>query len=1116
MRRSARLLALWLLFVVGVVVGVVGPVPFAGRVARAAEPLVAKDVPEPLKAWTSWALDGKEQALCPVFQDHGDVARCAWPSRLELVLDEHGGTFAQSWHLDAKTWVPLPGDAKRWPADVKVDGARAVATGAAPSVLLDKGDRRITGAFAWDSLPDSLHVPPETGLLALTLRGAVVTSPNRDAQGTVWLQKAATNEEGNALELVVHRKVTDDIPLVLTTRIELHVSGKSREELLGKALPAAFVPMSLQGDLPARLEPDGRVRVQVRPGVFALELASRSEANVATLTRPAPDGTWREGEEVWVFEARNDYRIVTVEGAQSIDPQQTTLPDAWKRLPAYAMKVGDTLKLVERRRGDTDPPPNQLSLARTLWLDFDGSGLTASDTITGSLTRDSRLTMAAPTLLGRVAIGGKDQFITHLGDAAQTGVEVRQGALQVSADSRIPGDASDIPAVSWAHDFHQVSGTLHLPPGWRLFHATGVDDAPGTWVRHWSLLELFLALLITLGVGRLYGVRWGVVALATLALTFPEDGAPKWSWVVVLVAEAIFRVLPVGRVKSFFSGMRAAAALLVALIAIPFLVQHVREGIYPALESPEARVGDNENAGLAMDGEMDALTLGGNLAENDVGFAKRAAAPAAPRPPAQAAGQAVTAPVEAAPAAEEPANGRRDETKSRGAMKAMPPPSSSVGWDYRQSNAQVYDPAAIVQTGPGLPRWSWKSFALRWSGPVTAAQRLHLYLLSPGVNLLLALLRTALLVVLLIRLLPWAHRILPRGWAPGAAAAIAFALLLAPHAARADVPSKEMLEELQSRLLRKPECLPSCASSGRMAIDARAGVLRVRLEVDAAAATAVPLPGTTAQWSPSQVMLDGAPAKGLARLSDGTLWIELAAGPHQVSLEGPLPDGASMQLALPMKPHRVEATSAGWAVAGIHEDGLADDDLQLTRVEPQRGDAGAALQPGELPPFVRVERTLQVGLNWQVETRVVRVTPVGAAIVLEVPLLPGESVTTADVRVVGGKAQVNLGPQVGEVTWRSALEQKSPVKLAAPKSVSWVEVWRVDVGPVWHATYGGIPFVHTQPVNGLRVPEWRPWPGEEATVALVRPDGVPGQTLTIDQSTTDVTPGLRATDVTLS
>jgi hypothetical protein len=50
----------------------------------------------------------------------------------------------------------------------------------------------------------------------------------------------------------------------------------------------------------------------------------------------------------------------------------------------------------------------------------------------------------------------------------------------------------------------------------------------------------------------------------------------------------------------------------------------------------------------------------------------------------------------------------------------------------------------------------------------------------------------------------------------------------------------------------------------------------------------------------------------------------------------------------------------------------------------------------------------------------------------------------------------------------------------------------------------------------VRVPEWHPWPGEEVGVALVRPDGVAGQTLTIDQSTTAVEPGLRATDVTLT
>ena len=534
------------------------------RPARAADPIDPKQVPEPLKPWVAWALDGKDDAACPQLVERGDATHCAWPSRLDLTLDEHGGTFSQAWHVDgaasAGRWVPLPGDAKRWPGAVKVDGKPAVALlrGGAPSVALRPGDHVVAGAFAWDSLPESLHVPPETGLLGLTLRGAAVPWPNRDAQGALWLQKSAVDSgaksDGNALEIVVHRKVADGVPIVLTTRVELHVAGKNREELLGRALPAGFLPMALDSPLPARVEPDGRLRVQVRPGIYTLELRARSEGPSRALARPAPDGPWREGEEVWVFEAKNDLRIVTVEGVPSIDPQQTTLPDAWKALPAYPMKVGDTLVLDEKRRGDSDPPPNQLSLVRSLWLDFDGTGYAVSDELTGTLNRDSRLTMVPPTMLGRVAVGGRDQFITHLDDASQTGIEVRQGELSVTADSRIPGDPSDIPAVGWAHDFHQVSASLHLPPGWRLFHASGVDEVDGTWVKRWTLLELFLALIVAIGIGRLYGLRWGAIALAMLFLTLPEDDAPRWSWLFVLAVEGLLRVLPPGRVKKLFEG----------------------------------------------------------------------------------------------------------------------------------------------------------------------------------------------------------------------------------------------------------------------------------------------------------------------------------------------------------------------------------------------------------------------------------------------------------------------------------------------------------------------------------------------------------------------------------
>jgi hypothetical protein len=1067
-----------------------------------ADPLDPKAVPEPLRPWIGWSLDGADAALCASFLAHKDIAdRCAWPSRLELVLDDRGGRFTQRWHLDTKQSVPLPGDPRRWPLDVKRDGTRALVTSesGAPALELAPGDHTVSGSFLWDSLPDSLRVPPQSGLLVLRVRGAVVPWPNRDAQGTVWLQKTASTEEGDALEFVVHRKITDDIPLVLTTRVELHVAGKNREELLGRALPEGFVPMSLDSPLPARLEPDGRLRVQLRPGIFTLTLAARSTGPVRTLRRPAPDGPWRPGDEVWVFEARNDLRMVTVEGVSSIDPQQTTLPDEWKRFPAFPMSVGATLTLDEKRRGDSDVPPDQLTLDRTLWLDFDGAGYTVSDKITGDIHRESRLTMPPPSVLGRVAIDGRDQFITHL-DGAEPGIEVRKGGLTLSADSRILGSSSNVPAVGWGSDFRQVSGTLNLPPGWRLVHAWGVDEVPGTWLREWSLLKLFVALVITMAIVRLYGRAWGAIALVMLVLLFPEDDAPVWSWLVVLAAEALFRVLPPGRMKALLDGTRHAAVVVVAIIALPFVIQNVRQGLYPALESEFAVESGSDEPAARQEQELDERSGGGAAHAKDKGndgvFAKKAATVPV------LGGAAAPEGAEAPPPVEVPAPAPPQRPSS--VVSDLSAPGSS-GYSYRQSNRQAYDPNVVVQTGPGLPHWRWTTLALRWSGPVAASQRLQLFLLSPAANLFLALLRAALLVVVILRLLPWTHRLVARGWL----VALVALLLAWPATVRADLPSPELLHDLAQRLTRKPGCIPDCATSGRLQLELKGPSLRVRFEVDATASTAVPLPSAGTDWSPAEVLVDGHPAKGLAR-EQGLLWVEVAAGPHQVSVDGVLPSRPTLSLSLPMKSHRVDVASSGWTVSGVHEDGLADDDLELTR----DADGGAGtMDPGVLPAFVRVERTLHAGLDWQVETRVARLTPPGSAVVLKVPLLAGESVTTADVRVEAGNALVNLGPQATEAAWHSVLAEKSPVHLVAPASSSWTEVWIVDVDPIWHATFTGIPAVHGP--SG-QAPEWRPWPGEELSVALVRPEGVPGQTLTIDSSSVAFSPGLRATDVALT
>jgi hypothetical protein len=441
--------------------------------------------------------------------------------------------------------------------------------------------------------------------------------------------------------------------------------------------------------------------------------------------------------------------------------------------------------------------------------------------------------------------------------------------------------------------------------------------------------------------------------------------------------------------------------------------------------------------------------------------------------------------------------------------------------DYSSQNYQEVDPKANVQTGPGLPRWGWTDVPLTWHGTVQKDQHLRLMLISPRQQLLLNLLRVVLVALLAVAFVrasfPGPRRI------GGAAAAAAMAIALAagahsPPAIAQDYPTPDLLNELRTRLTAAPECMPACAQAPRLRLGVQENQLQLRLEVHAVEHVVVPLPGARDHWLPTEVSVDGGSTDALARSPAGELWLRVGPGAHQVLLSGPLPPRGSVQLPLPLTPRRVEVEQTpGWRVDGVREDGTSDAQLVLTR-EADDGDA-AALEEAEtptLPTFARVERTLLLGLEWRVQTRIVRLSAPDSAIVIEVPLLAGESITTEQVRVIDGKAQVNLAAQETETGFDSVLARQPEITLMAPDTTGWVEVWRADVSPVLHATMTGIPVVHHQNTQGNWLPEWRPWPGESVTLAITRPEAVPGNTITIDASRLLYTPGERTTDVALT
>jgi len=122
------------------------------------------EIPETLEPWKGWVLWGNDELKSPPVYNNPKDRIQFWPSELSLSADAQSARWKVSLHSFAKTWVPLPGSARNWPRDVKLNGATIVVVERAgrPSVKVDEGQHELSGEFAWDTMPQSIQIPAET------------------------------------------------------------------------------------------------------------------------------------------------------------------------------------------------------------------------------------------------------------------------------------------------------------------------------------------------------------------------------------------------------------------------------------------------------------------------------------------------------------------------------------------------------------------------------------------------------------------------------------------------------------------------------------------------------------------------------------------------------------------------------------------------------------------------------------------------------------------------------------------------------------------------------------------------------------------------------------------
>lgn len=1059
-----------------------------------------KQIPDVLKPWQDWVLWNEDNRGTPSTYDNQNLRLPFWPSRLTLDLHHLGGRLEMGLTVFRKTWVPLPGQEASWPLSVQANGTSVpvVLHQGRPSILLEPGTYRLAGLYKWDDLPSSIPLPEEIGVLSLTLEGKKVESPTWNA-GQLWLKRTRNTETTDKDSLTVHvyRLIEDGIPMWLRTNIELSVSGKSREVELGSVLPEGWKLSLVTSPLPTAVDEQGRIKIQVRAGKWliwlnAFRTTSPTEFHYPAGAKPATS------DELIGFQADPTLRMVEITGIPNIDVSQTTFPNQWRSFPVYRWENATPFKLEEKMRGMGLQKPQGLSIQRNFWLSEDGSNLSFRDLIHGQGQRLWRLDAAAGEDLGSVRMNGVGQLITYNPQDNSPGVEIRTRSLNLEATGRVPR-ANALSATGWKTDADGVSAILNLPPGWRLFALFGPDYVNGDWLTAWSLLDLFLLLIFSLAVYRLWGIQAGALAFFAFALAYHEPDAPRYIWLILLIPIALLRVVPQGWGHMLVTAFKYVVILALVILLVPFVAQQIQQAIYPQLEEPTSFAAVQS---MPMNAPAPMEIPASSSVEEQV----EANAMVASKP--QEKSKVRRAVADAFSSVSKDESGKNSDGYS----------SDSFSWNLRKSNL-LQESKAKIQTGPAMPEWTWRTATFGWNGPVQATQKVYPILIPMWFERVLTIIRVALLILLAAVLLdasrwqiPWFQWRL-RGTAFG------FSLLLLmagiTSSAQAEMPTQEMLNTLRQRLLETPDAYPSAADIPSVSLTLRNQTLSYDAEIHAILRTAVPLPGALAPWSPITVTVDGKAEAPLLR-RDGFLWIALEPGVHRVHVEGLLLYASEWSWSFRLQPRHVTIDAPDWTVSGVQPDGTPSQQVFFAKKQKTvAGEAGYDRQDYQTVAWA--ERTLELGLVWQVHNRVTRYVSNGKAISLKIPLLPGEKVLSSNAVVKDGAIEVNIGAYEQSTAWESELPITPGLTLETRKDDTWVERWQLITSPVWNVSLSGLPPIFEEQTRDL-IPVWRPWPGEKVELTINRPKAIEGATVTVRNVSHSIQLGhrQRTTDMTLS
>ncbi|MDR2337692.1 MAG: TMEM181/wntless family protein [Deltaproteobacteria bacterium] len=1085
-----------------------------------------EDLPQIIQDWGKWSVDGKTpNSNCDFAYDDFERKYCYYIARLEVEVNKTTVHFSQKVKTLTKGYISVPGSAEFFPKQILINGKETniISRSGNPYVYLESGTWTLEGIISSKQDIRYLVIPTGAAVLQVVKSGVVLPNPTIE-NGILRFETQAIDETNAAdsLSVFVYRKLTDDIPLLMTVRLNLNVTGKGRVENLGKIIPENFSLSAIDSPISVYLQKDGALIAEVKAGYFQIDLSLRQ--NTESLDFVLDNSPVEQ--EIWVLENDKSRRVIQApQTLTSVQTQNIPMPENWKKLPAYEVRQGDrlTLKAINYNNKNQDV----LTLVRNIKQMFDGSFYSIEDKINAKFKEDGRLLLTPVLKFYSSEINGLAQAVTYTSVQPEAGIEVRSGLANITNVLR-SNSSGDIPVAGYNREFSNVLWNLALAPGYQLLFAAGADTVSNSWITDWDLLDVFIVALLTICFYYLFGAKKAACGLVLFILLH----AVFWQFIILsfvlcgllFLQDKIKSDLAIYKVILF---VRYSLFSLLLIVSFTFAVGHLRSAIYPTLSNNLAnyiwlieggflsffylcfllayfiyRIFSKEQQNFweklfrtsvillvaALLIFITILLVGDGSrysSKNELSkYKKREAAVSA----------------------------AYDEVfYEQGAARRSNNLSNKDNLQYQSLNVVKN----VAQTGVGFPTWSLGgTIQLELKGPVSESDNFKLYLLTPTQNIILAFICVILEIFVLCWLFNFSKFKASLGKNGKEALQRLFMMafgglmLLAPvTAVQAEgvIPTNTILEEMGAKLTREsvPSCLPECVSIPTGVVQNVGNDLTLIIDFHSNAQLVAPLPTLRTDGAGlvqlKSILINGEPALNILQETSGVFAL-LNKGINQVEMHYSLAQNVTNFILL----SQVKLNSLENKLVGFTLDENSSDNQtfrinrveKLTAAEKMEFEKSSELSRMNIETFFVVERNFDIQALWKVVTRVVRTNNLSSAATLEIPLLVGEQVIATTGTLSKDKLKISFAPTEEVKVFESLLPVEQDISLFSPVVIeNYKEEWSFNVDYAWSFKYSGLNPINSAD-NKLR---FKPNAGEALEFKIFRPTNIEGYVITFDK-----------------